>query len=492
MQGLKGRVIVVALFVAALLPSIAVLAQGTQSGQAGEHRAKKTGSPSKEMEARQTAIDAYVYAYPLVTMEMTRRVMTNVAQPTATKAPMGQFLRARAYPPVSDHDVTAPNADTLYTIAWLDVSKEPWIVSIPDMKGRYYLFPMLDGWTNVFQDPGTRTTGTGAQKYAITGPGWSGALPADVKQYKSDTGIVWVLGRIYCTGTPDDFNAVHALQDQVTAVPLSAYGTKFTPKPGVVDPRTDMKTPVRDQVNAMDAKTYFTLFAQLLKTNPPAAADAPIVARLATIGIVPGEDFDASKLDPATANAVASAVKPAQNRIITWMEKGISAGDSTFQNGWLFSTKTGLYGTNYRQRALITWIGLGANRPEDAVYPTSEGPDEVTKYNGEHRYVMHFNKGEMPPVDGFWSLTMYDAGYFFVPNVLNRYTLSQRNKFITNPDGSVDLFIQHDSPGKDKESNWLPAPAGQFVLMLRMYRPKEQPPSIVDGTWKIPPVKQVQ
>ena len=174
------------------------------------------------------------------------------------------------------------------------------------------------------------------------------------------------------------------------------------------------------------------------------------------------------------------------------MKKGISAGDSTFQNGWMFSTKTGLYGTNYRQRALITWIGLGANRPEDAVYPTSEGPDEVTKYNGEHRYVMHFNKGEMPPVDGFWSLTMYDAGYFFVPNALNRYTLSQRNKLITNPDGSVDLFIQHDSPGKDKEANWLPAPAGQFVLMLRMYRPKEQPPSIVDGTWKIPPVKQVQ
>jgi hypothetical protein len=302
----------------------------------------------------------------------------------------------------------------------------------------------------------------------------------------------WVLGRIYCTGTPDDYNAVHALQDQVTAVPLSAYGTKYTPRPSVVDPRTDMKTPVRDQVNAMDATRYFSLFAQLLKANPPAAVDGPIVARLATIGIVPGEDFDASKLDPATANGVASAVKPAQDRIIAWMKKGISAGDGTFQNGWMFSTKTGLYGTDYRQRALITWIGLGANRPEDAVYPTSEGPDEATKYNGGHRYVMHFNKGEMPPVDGFWSLTMYDAGYFFVPNALNRYTLSQRNKFITNPDGSVDLFIQHDSPGKDKEANWLPAPAGQFVLMLRMYGPKEQPPSIVDGTWKIPPVKQVQ
>ena len=158
----------------------------------------------------------------------------------------------------------------------------------------------------------------------------------------------------------------------------------------------------------------------------------------------------------------------------------------------MFSTKLGLYGTDYRQRATTTWFGLGANRPEDAVYPTSEGPDAVTKYSGAHRYVMHFNKGEMPPVNGFWSLTMYDANYFFVPNALNRYTLSQRNTFVTNPDGSVDLFMQHDSPVKDKEANWLPAPSGPFVLMLRMYWPKEKPPSILDGTWKIPQVKQVQ
>jgi len=453
--------------------------------------AKAAEAAVKEREARDTAIEGYIYAYPLVTMELTRRVMTNVEKADATRAPMGQFLRIRTYPPVDDHAVTAPNADTLYTIVWLDVSKEPWVVSIPDMKGRFFLFPMLDGWTNVFEDPGKRTTGTGPQKYAITGPGWSGTLPQGVTEYKSSTGIVWVLGRIYCAGTPEDYKAVHALQDKVSAVPLSAYGKPYTPEPGKVDPGVDMKTAAREQVNALDAAAYFKLFAELLKTNPPAAEDAPMVAELAKIGIVPGQDFDLAKLDPAVAKGLASAPKPAQDKIMEWMKEGVVAGDFKLEHGWLFTTKTGLYGTGYRQRALITAIGLGANRPQDAVYPTSEGPDVLKKYSGEQKYVMHFNKGETPPVKGFWSLTMYDASYFFVPNALNRYTLSQRNKFKPNKDGSVDLYIQRESPGKDKEANWLPAPSAQFILMMRLYWPTETPPSLLDGTWKVPEVKEV-
>lgn len=450
----------------------------------------KAEADAKTLEAREVAIEGYIYAYPLVTMELTRRVMTNVEKPEATRAPMGQFLRVRTYPPVDDHAVTAPNADTLYTIVWLDVSKEPWVVSIPDMKGRFFLFPMLDGWTNVFEDPGKRTTGTGPQKYAITGPGWSGTLPKGVTEYKSPTGIVWVLGRIYCTGTPEDYKAVHALQDKVSTVPLSAYGKPYTPEPGKVDASIDMKTAVREQVNALDAAAYFKLFAELLKTNPPAAEDAPMVAKLARIGIVPGQDFDAAKLDPAVARGLAGAPKPAQDKIMEWLKEGVVAGDFKLENGWLFTKKTGQYGTGYRQRALITAIGLGANRPQDAVYPTSEGPDVLKKYSGEHKYVMHFNKGDMPPVKGFWSLTMYDASYFFVPNALNRYTLSQRNKLKANPDGSVDLYIQRESPGKDKEANWLPAPGGPFILMLRLYWPTDTPPSLLDDTWKIPEAKE--
>jgi hypothetical protein len=445
----------------------------------------------KAHEARDAAIEAYVYAYPLVTMEMTRRVMTNVASPQGTRAPMGEFVRMREYPSAKFRDVTAPNADTLYTTAWLDVTKEPWILSLPDMNGRFFLFPMLDGWTNVFQVPGKRTTGTAAQKYAITGPGWKGTLPKGVTEYKSPTGIVWLLGRIYCTGTPEDYKAVHALQDQISVVPLSAYGKPHKPVAGKVDASVDMKTAVRDQVNAMDGAAYFALFAELMKTNPPAAEDAPMVAKLAKLGIVPGQSFDASKLDAAVAKGIGEAPKPAQDKIMRHMKEGLLTKDMRLENGWLFTTKAGVYGTNYIQRALITAIGLGANRPQDAIYPTSEGPDLVKKYNGAKKYVMRFEKGKLPPVNGFWSLTMYDSQYFFVDNPLNRYTLSQRNTLKANPDGTVDLYIQHESPGKDKESNWLPAPADGFILMMRLYWPKESPPSLIDGSWKIPEVREV-
>jgi hypothetical protein len=453
--------------------------------------AKAVEALAKEKEAQEIGIDAYEFAYPLVTMELTRRVSTNATAPEGSKAPMGQFAKLRGYPAVDNHAVTAPNADTLYTIVWLDVSKEPWIVSAPDMKGRFFLLPMLDGWTTVFADPGKRTTGTAAQKFAVTGPGWNGTLPAGVTEYKSATGMVWLLGRIYCTGTPEDYKAVHALQDKMTAVPLSAYGKPYTPAPGSVDPSIDMKTSIRDQVNAMDAASYFKLFAELMKANPPTAEDSPMVAKLAKIGIVPGQDFDASKLDPAVAKGLAAAPKPAQDKIMAWMKEGVVVGDAKVDNGWYFTTKTGLYGTSYRQRALVTAIGLGANRPQDAVYPTSEGPDILKKYSGEKKYVMHFDKGELPPVDGFWSLTMYDASYFFVPNPINRYTVSQRNKLKVNADGSVDLYIQNESPGTDKEQNWLPAPRDTFILMMRLYWPKEKSPSILDGSWKIPPVKEV-
>jgi hypothetical protein len=431
------------------------------------------------------ATDAYIYGYPLVTMEMTRRVITNVSAPVGTRGPMGQIIKLRQYPDASFRDITAPNADTLYTTAFFDVGKEPWVLGIPDMNGRYALFPMLDGWTTVFQVPGKRTTGTGAQTYAITGPGWKGTLPAGVKEYKSPTSLVWLLGRIYCTGTPEDYAEVHKLQDEFKLVPLSSYGKPYTPLAGTVDPSIDMKTAVRDQVNRMDAVAYFTLLCKLMKDNPPAAADAPQLAKFASIGIVPGQDFDATKLK---ADFVKRVPEVGFDRIMLQFKINKDVKD---ENGWAYTTKTGIYGTDYLMRALVTAIGLGANRPQDAVYPTSLKDGEGRKYNGENKYVMHFPEGQLPPAQGFWSLTMYDANYFFVNNPLNRYSISPRQNLKSNPDGSTDLYIQKDSPGADKEANWLPAPSGDFVLMLRMYWPDESDPSIIDRSWKIPPVKKV-
>ena len=437
-----------------------------------------------EKEATDIGIEAYVYGYPLVTMEYTRRVMTNVVTPEGTHAPMGQFRLMREYPNAQFRDVTAPNADTLYSTAWLDLAKEPYVLSLPDEHDRYFLMPMLSGWTDVFEVPGKRTTGTKAQTYAITGPNWKGELPAGVKELKSPTNMVWILGRTYCTGTPEDYKACHAIMDKYQLVPLSSFGKRFTVPAGKVDPSVDMKTPVREQVHKLDAIAYFTLLAKLMKDNPPAKADAPMIAKMAKIGLVPGQDFDPSKLSAAAAKAIPET---AQRQIMGHFKDGGSN-----LNGWIFTTKAGVYGADYLQRAFITAIGLGANRPQDAVYPTSEVDSDGKPYNGANKYVLHFDKGQTPPANAFWSVTMYNGEYFFVDNRLNKYTVSPRNALKYNADGSLDLYIQHESPGEEKEANWLPAPSGKFVLMMRLYWPQEEAPSIIDGSWKPPAVRPVK
>jgi hypothetical protein len=433
---------------------------------------------------RDVAVEAYIFGYPLVTMEITRRVITNAAKPEGTHAPMGQFANLREYPTAAFKEVTAPNADTLYSVAWLDLSQGPWVLHVPDEHGRYYLMPMLEAWTNVFADPGARTTGANAGDFAIAGPGWKGILPPGVEVLRSSTNLVWIIGRTYCTGTPEDYVAVHALQDQYKLFPLSSWGKSYTPPLGKVDPSIDMKTPPRDQVEAMDPASFFRLLAELMKQNPPYAVDAPALARFRSIGLILGREFDAAAL--AAIADVKDVPKLAIERI---MEHFRLAGEDL--NGWGFPKPAGRYGTDYVQRALIARIGLGCNLPEDAVYPTALTDISGRKFDGASKYVMRFPKGEMPPVRGFWSLTMYDVQYFFVANPLNRYTLSARNVLKADTDGTVSLYIQADNPGSDKEANWLPAPKGPFILMMRLYWPKENPPSILDGTWRPPVVQQI-
>jgi hypothetical protein len=279
---------------------------------------------------------------------------------------------------------------------------------------------------------------------------------------------------------------VHALQDQCTLVPLSAYGKPYTPPAATVNPTVDMKAAVRDQVNGLDPIAYFTLLAQLMKANPPAAADAPALAKFARIGLVAGKDFDSGKL--LNASFAKRIPQVAFDRILLQFKVNKEIKDI---NGWGFTTKTGIYGTDYFMRAFIAAVGLGANRPQDAVYPSSQKDAEGKAYDGANKYVVRFAKGQLPPARGFWSLTMYDADYFFVANPINRYSISARQNLKTNPDGSVDLYIQKDSPGADKESNWLPAPAGKFQLMFRLYWPNEKNPSIITGSWKPPAAKKV-
>jgi len=295
-----------------------------------------------------------------------------------------------------------------------------------------------------------------------------------------------VLGRIYCSGTPDDYKAVHALQDKFSVVPLSFYGKPYTPAVGGVNPNLDMKTAVRKQVDTLDIDTYFNYLARLMKTNPPTAQDAPIVAEMAKIGLEPGKEFDPSKLMVLDREIIKTVPKLALLKMVEHLKRQKTT------NGWLYFTSgVGEFGTDYLVRGMANALGPGWNRPQDAVYPLSQKDADGSDYDGAaHKYLMHIDKGGTPPVKAFWSLTMYDTEFFFVPNSINRYDLSQRNHFLTNQDGSVDLYIQADSPGKSKEPNWLPAPKGKFSLVMRLYWPTQTPPSILDGTWTPPPVKR--
>jgi hypothetical protein len=428
------------------------------------------------------AVEAYVYGYPLVTMDQTRRVMTNVSVAEDKRAPMGQFANMTSYPSASFREVTAPNANTLYSNAWLDLSREPYVLSLPDAQGRYYLMPMLSAWSNVFFSPGKRTTGTEAQQYVIAGPTWNGSIDVPgATLIRAPTNMVWIIGRTFARETREDLAIVNQLQRQYSLVPLSAFGKAYAPPSGHIDPSIDMKTPVRDQVNALDARTFFDRLAMLMKENPPSRRDAQLVQRMASIGIVPGQPFDESKLGRHAKAILGDLPKRAQERILA------VGRDMDPVNGWHYQTDLGRYGRNYDLRAYTSYVGLGANLPQDAIYPIASVDMLGLPLDGLRKYVLHFDKGQQPPTKGFWSVTMYDPQYYLVENPLNRHQISPTQSPVkTNADGSLDIYIQHDNPGADKVQNWLPAPSGAFLVMLRMYWPDQ---SVIDGTWKPPGIR---
>lgn len=439
-----------------------------------------------EKDAYEIGKEAYTYLYPLVTMDVTRKVMTNIEPGKKPGAgPMNEFAHVREYPPADFRDVVRPNFDTLYSIAWLDLTKEPVIMSAPDSKGRYYLLPLLDMWTDVFAAPGKRTSGTGAASFAIVPQGWKGKLPKGVERIDAPTPYVWVIGRTQTNG-PKDYDAVHAVQDGYKLSLLSRFGKAAKPISFKADPSVDMKTPPLEQVDNMPAAKFFAYGAELMKFHPPHATDWSQIARLKRIGIEPGKSFDAEKLnqnikgalDKARADALAemNAKKPTLAHVV---------------NGWQMNTTTmGVYGDYYLKRAIVAQVGLGANQPEDAIYPFNLADNEGKPLRGENKYLLRFAKSELPPVDASWSVTMYDEKGFQIANPTNRFAVGDRDPLKYNPDGSLDIYIQNATPGPDKESNWLPAPAsGEASLTMRLYAPK---PQALDGRWAPPAVKRAQ
>lgn len=432
--------------------------------------------------SKEDVVNAYQYGFPLVLMEVTKDVLTHTSTVTENKVPINQFLYKKTFPDPSFKEVVSPNADTLYTQAWLDLSKEPMILSVPDMGDRYYLFPMLDQWTNVFFSPGTRTTGNDKGNFAITGPSWQGVIPEGIKTVKAPTDVVWIIGRIQTNG-PSDYAAVNKLQEQFKLTPLSAWGTQYTHPTNVpVSANVDGKTPPIEQVLKMDGTAFFNKLALLLKKVPIPPADKEYVKNFAQFGLVPGEDFEV----PNQTQELDAAVKAAQKEIQKEWDTHPFA--ETVNNWGIMIKEIGNYGTNYKVRAAVAFGGLGANLPEDAIYPVTNVDSTGQPLNGKFHYVVHFDKGALPPVGAFWSLTMYDDQHFFVANPLNRYAIGDRNPLIFNADGSLTLYLQNESPGQDKEANWLPAPAGNFNLLLRLYEPKKE---ALDGSWKPPKVNKI-
>ena len=435
-------------------------------------------------EARKIGVEAYVYLYPLVTMEMTRRQITNVpAGQRPLFGPMGEFTHAREFPAAEFKAVVRPNFDTLYSAAWLDLTREPMILSVPDTAGRYYLMPMLDMWTDVFAVPGKRTTGTKAGTFALVPRGWQGRVPDRALVIEAPTPYVWVVGRVQCNG-PEDYTAIHALQDALTVSPLSRWGKPPAAVDAVIDLTVDTTTPPLDQVNAFPARDFFGLAAELMKVQPPHLTDWSILARLRRIGLVPGSSFDYDALD----ESVRTGLEGVPGEALAQM-RGAIPRMARIVNGWQMNTTTmGVYGNLYLQRAIVTMVGLGANPPDDAIYPLNIGDADGQPLDGNHDYVLHFDAGQLPPVDAFWSVTMYDAEGFQAANPLNRFAIGDRDRLVFGRDGSLDLFLQHENPGPDKEANWLPAPRGPLGVTMRLYAPA---PQALDGRWNPPPIRRV-
>ena len=424
--------------------------------------------------------EAYTYLYPLVTMEVTRLQSSNVTEPTGALAgPPNTFRHVRSFPDADFRAVVRPNFDTLYSTAWLDLSHGPQVVHVPDTDDRYYLLPMLDMWTNVFACPGKRTSGTGEADFLVVPPGWSGDVPDGMTLIGAPTPHVWIIGRTQTNG-PADYPAVHAIQDGFSIRPLDP-STAVRP---AIDPDADMSTEPLELVNGLSAVAFFTWAAKLLSINPPHDTDFSVLARIANLGIVPGQDFDPGRFTPAELAELQAGATEALTELMGSLPKlGHHA------NGWVsFLDAMGVYGNFYLKRAMVALVGLGANPEEDAVYPILTADADGEPLVGGASYVLHFEKAELPPVFAFWSLTMYDEEGYQVANDLDRFAIGDRDPLSYGADGSLDLYLQPTSPGAAKEANWLPtSTSGRLGITMRLYGPTSR---VLSGEWSPPPVRK--
>jgi hypothetical protein len=462
------------LFLLAILLLVHVSAKAPGAGTLGAGNLQ-----ALENDTYSIGVQAYIYGLAPVIMERTERQF--VTTPGMGHAPVNQFGFATAMATPDNAIFVSPNADTLYNSAWLELGKGPVVLHVPDTGGRYYVEELLDAYTNNFNSVGRRLTGTGEGDYAIVGPEWNGTLPPGVRELRSPTNTTWIVGRILVKGN-QDLPDVLALQKQFTLTPLSQFGkqagavTNLTP----ADLGKAMPSPA-----AIPDLKFFEELRVALKNNPPPAGEAALMAVFSQIGLLKNDTPYGQGMNPAVVRGLTRALHDG-DQIVTAAFANPQGNKDI--NGWSYSTDVGTYGYNYLARAAVAQGGLAANIPEESVYPKAQVDSDGQPLTGANNYVMHFDKGNLPPVGAFWSLTVYNATtYMLVPNSIDRYAIGDRTSGLKyNPDGSLDICIRRNAPAGN-ESNWLPAPGGDFYLLLRMYQPR---PEVLNGTYQIPPVQR--
>ena len=405
------------------------------------------------------ALDAYIYGFPLVLLDVSKNIMLT------SGAELNQFSNERAFPDPQYTTIIRPNVDTLYSMAWLDLSRQPLILSVPDTHGKYYLMEFMDAWSNVFASIGARTTGTAEGTYAITGPQWNGILKAGMIRIAAPTDMVWVIGRTQTNG-PQDYPIVHAIQNQYTLVPLSHWG-KIDTQYNMECPKKPLNLNPVDQIIAMDATTFFQIMLKAMYINPPWIENPAMNRTLTALGLVPSRTFHFCNLNPSIAHALELAAEFGPRWINAQAAKKYANHNI---NGWgVLSTGLGFYGVDYMQQAIVAMTGIGANLPHDSVYAPAFIDANEIPLRGDNNYMIHFEHRQLPPVNAFWSITAYNHQGYLVENPIHRYAISPHlGKLHYDIDGSLTMFIGKSTPQKDHLANWLPVPKHSFNLILRM------------------------
>jgi hypothetical protein len=452
------------------------------------HPPNQPGHSAEYQRALRLAIKAYVYGYPLLDAERVFLTSTSVNVPNGAGAgPVNRFSNVRRLTGPSDRAVVAPNHDTLYSIAWLNLRPQPVVVHMPVVKGRFVVFELLDPYTENFVNIGS--VGLQPGNYAVTAPGWHGRLPKGVRRIRSPYTRVWIIGRTYIRSAADTPNVVR-IQNRYSLTPLSRWGMGYRPpRPRHVNLRARQYS-VPGTGPGQDPLRFFDALGHQLKQFPPPAADRPLLRRLAKVGIGPGKHPSINpRLSAATRRGLRDGVAEGAREVSSDLASSY-AKIAPRHNGWLVS-RTGSYGTDYALRAVVDKIGLGAPRSKLAIYPFTVTDSALRPLEGQNRYVAHFAARDLPfPARAFWSLTLYDSRGFFVPNRAHVYLINNRTGVYYNADGSLDIYVQPTPPRDPVERRaWLPSPAGKpFRLIMRLYEPVDIPGIISGRSWQPPTV----